>query len=85
MDADFTEVCDRLQDTTRELAKLTKAVMAREAPVVNVSAPSVRPPDVVVNQAGPSINVERPAMDYEVRDIKRDKLGYLTGFTISCK
>ena len=78
--ADMTDVCDRLQDNTRELSKLTKAVLAQPAPVVNVSAPQVRAPDVNVSvpsasPAAVTVNEAKRPLSAESTVIERDGFG----------
>lgn len=77
---DLTEVCDRLQDHTREVSKLVKALMAREVPVVNVAPPTAQ------------VRVEAPHVTTPVRiekelpqrwefDITRDGNGFMKKVT----
>ena len=65
MEADFTEVCDRLQDQTREIGRLAKAVLARETPVVNVEARAASP-DVTIQAPVNNITISKEPVSLEV-------------------
>lgn len=79
-ETDMTDVCDRLQDHTRAVLKLAKAVETRRDPVVNVAAPNVslpaptmKAPDV--NVAAPTVNVQPQKPQKWKHVICRDKYG----------